>query len=792
MTNSRRRRLDTGWRFGGPIPRPGPEDGLLKRVVAEWSDVDLDDSDWDVVTVPHTVVPLSWELWDSSAWEKVWAYRRTLSVDRRPDERVFIDFDAAMTAATVSLNGKVLGEHFGGYLPFGWEITDDVTDGDNQLTVILDSRFNINVPPNITTAAPSSAVDYAQPGGLHRDVWLRFEPRAFISDVALSNFDVMDAAARRTSAVVSVDSTSALSDAVVAVSLTDADGTVLSTASRTVNLGKGVTQVPLDLTQLELVELWDVDSPTLYTIVAVLEINGATEYRAERRTGYREARFELDGFYLNGRRRYLLGVNRHGYFPFAAFAMSDRVHRRDVEIIRNELNCLMVRCAHYPQTESFLDACDELGLLVWEESPGWQHVGDSIWQERAVSEIEAMIRRDRHRPSIVIWAARLNETNDRPDFYARTEALVKNLDPTRATSGTMHGAYSRDAIFQHDVFSYDDYETRLDDQGRRRPDLLPPVDDRPYLISETVSARSSPTTFYRRWEHPRIQEHQALDYANMHNDAMGDPRYLGALAWSAFDYHTVTNNHYRHVKFSGLGDVFRILKPGAAIYRAQVDPTVRVVIEPAFSWETTFRGSHEYDGRLEMAPWDPGDEAMICSNCDRLEVYLDDVRVSVAYPDRDRFPHLPYAPTFVDLRIGADVPELRIDGFLGDEMVLSRKFSADRELDSLLVQSDVDAIVADGVDSTRVTLAIVDRYSNPRTSHGSIVELSVDGPAVLVGDRAIDLGQTGAAAAVWVRSVAGQVGSIALRATIPGRMLDTAIIASVASQREAVGISDSR
>jgi beta-galactosidase len=782
VTLSRRVRLDGGWRFGGSISRPGTEDRLLPRVVAEWSRVGLDDSNWEEVTVPHTVVPLSWELWDSSTWEKVWVYRRTLTLERRPDERVFIEFGAAMTAATVSLNGTVVGTHVGGYLPFEWEITQEAVEGDNQLTVILDSRFNINVPPNITTAAPSSSVDYAQPGGLHRDVWLRFEPKAFVADIALSNENVMDSSSRKTTAVVSIDSTSGQAGTRVTVSLADAHGSVMSTATQTVDVVDGTTEVSLELENLEAVVLWDVDSPTLYTVTATLEVDGETVHTAQRRTGYREARFELDGFYLNGRRRYLLGVNRHGYFPFAAFAMPERVQRRDVEIIRNELNCLMVRCAHYPHTESFLDACDELGLLVWEESPGWQHVGDTVWQERAVAEIEQMIRRDRHRPSIVIWGARLNETGDRPELYARTEALVKKLDPTRATSGTMHGPYARDSVFQHDVFSYDDYETRLDDRGRRRPDLQPPVEDRPYLIAETVSARSSPTTFYRRWEHPRIQEHQALDYANMHNDAMGDERYVGALAWSAFDYHTVANNHYRHVKFSGLGDVFRVLKPGAAIYRAQVDPALRAVIEPAFSWETAYGLERRDDGRPDLAPWDPGEEAMICSNCDRLEVYLDDARVAVAYPDREQFPHLPYAPTFVDLAVGTAVPELRIDGFVGEEMVLSRRFSADRNMDSLLLRADDDAIVADGVDSTRVTIAIVDRFGNPRTSHGNQVQLSVTGPGTLVGDQTIDLGQSGAVAAVWVRSVANETGAIAVRGNIPGKMLDTALLASVAPE----------
>jgi beta-galactosidase len=777
---SRRVRLAGGWRFAGPVPLPGPEDHLDPRVVAEWSDPGLDDSGWPEVTVPHTVVPLSWELWDAATWEKVWAYRRALDCAPEPGQRVFVDFDAAMTAATVALDGSVLGTHTGGYLPFSFEITDRLAGrAAPVLTVILDSRFNINVPPNITSAAPSSSVDYSQPGGLHRAVWLRTEPYTFIADVGLTHHDVLDPSSRHTTVDLRLDSAVAVPAVVATVELIAAGGSVVATArDESATVPRGVSDRTLTLAGLDKVELWDTDHPALYTVRVRLDSDSATLHTASRRTGYREARFELDGFYLNGHRRYLMGVNRHGYFPFAGFAMPDRVQRRDAEIIRHELNCLMVRCSHYPQSEAFLDACDELGLMVWEESPGWQHVGDAVWQDRAAAEIEQMVRRDRHRPSVIVWGARLNETPDRPEFYARTEAIVKSLDPTRATSGTMYGDYSRLATFQHDLFSYDDYFTRLDDRGERRPSLLSPVGDRPYLISETVSTRSSPTTYYRRWEHPRVQQHQALDYAHLHNDAMGDPRYTGALAWVGFDYQTTTNNHYRGVKFSGLGDSFRILKPGAAVYRAQVPAAVRPVIEPAFSWEPPQLGAHVYEGRPEAAAWDPGEQAMICSNCDWLEVYLDDERIAVAAPDRERFPHLPCAPTFVDLRVHHGHPDLRIDGFAGGELVLTRRYSADRALDSITLRADDQAIRSDGVDATRVAIMIVDRFGNPRTADRDLVSLSLSGPGILVGDAVLDFDQTGGVAAVWVRSIEDCPGTIALRATTSGRRLDTILIAS--------------
>lgn len=766
MHASTRELLDDEWLFGGPIPNPGAEDRLTAGVIAAYAGTELDDSGWERVTLPHVVTELSWRTWDPARWEKVWAYRRRLEVEHVPGTRVFLEFDAAMTNATVSLDGEVVATHLGGYLPFRFEITEQVAAAKaNVLAVALDSRFNVNVPPNLPAPAPTTSIDYLQPGGIHRSVWLVRSPDIFVSELALTNFDALDAAARRTEAVVTIDARDAAVDGELRVSVLDREGQEVTAV--TVTAAAGETTVRLD--DLADVELWDVDSPVLYEVRAELRQGDATTHSLTRRTGYREARFELDGFYLNGRRRYLFGFNRHGYFPYAGFAMPDRAHRKDAEILKEQLNSVMVRCAHYPQTESFLDACDELGLLVWEESPGWQYVGDSVWQDRAVDDITAMIARDRHRPSIVIWGARLNETPDRPEFYARTEALVKSLDSTRQTSGTMFAEHSREQNFQHDVFSYDDYHTEIGPDGERRPLLLDPVEDRPYLLSEALSTRSSPTTFYRRIDEARVQQHQAMDYAHANDVAMGDPRFSGLLAWAAFDYQANMGNHYRGIKTSGLGDVFRELKPGAAIYRAQIDPSVRPVIEPAFVWEPLeFRQRQSFSGRQEHRNWGPGAHAMICSNLDRLDVYLGDRLVDSVAPDRDRFANLPYAPSFVDLTLREeDGVDLRIEGFVGEKRVLTRRMSGEREFDTLDLAADDASIVADGRDATRVVVRMADKFGNSRGSSHAVVELSVDGPARLVGDAVLDLSETGGVAAVWIRSLPGNTGTIHVRAESP-------------------------
>ena len=177
-----------------------------------------------------------------------------------------------------------------------------------------------------------------------------------------------------------------------------------------------------------------------------------------RRIGFREASFQPDGFYLNGRRLQLFGLNRHQLYPYAGMAMPARVQRKDAEILKNEFNCNMVRCSHYPQSPHFLDACDELGLLVWEEAPGWHNVSTSpAWQDLVVQNVRDMVTRDRSRPSVVIWGTRLNETPDFPGLWAATRQAARELDSSRPSSGAM--AFHQDVSWNEDVFAYNDYGT---------------------------------------------------------------------------------------------------------------------------------------------------------------------------------------------------------------------------------------------------------------------------------------------------------------------------------------------
>jgi beta-galactosidase len=736
----------TGWRFG-PASAGGDRP-------------EFDDSGFAEVTLPHTVVPLSWRDWDPSAWERVWMYRRRF--DAPPGhhgKRVFLDFAAAMTRATVTLNGAQVADHLGGYLPFGAEMTGLLRPRENVLAVRLDSRFNLNVPPN--RPGPSAWVDYWQPGGLYRDVRLRVVPPVFLADVFAKPVNVLDPAARQVVVQATVDAAAAPAGrAVVAVRLLDDGREVASARVPAAIAGPGQGTVTATLSGLEDVRLWDIDDPALYTVAAELLVDEQRVHEQRVRTGFREARFALDGFYLNGRRVKLLGVDRHQFFPFAGGAMPARVQARDAEIMRRELNCNMVRCAHYPQAEAFYDACDEVGLLAWEEAPGWQYLGDEAWKALAYRDIGEMIVRDRNHPSIIIWGARLNETPNDTALYTSTNKLAHRLDDSRPTAGAMAGLrLTKD--YQQDVFAEDDYSSVKGPDGVKEPVLQPPVAGvgRPYMVSEAVGTLSGPAIYYRRTDPQAVQQGQATAHGRVHDIAASDDRYCGLLAWTGFDYPSGNGNQYRGVKYTGVVDLFRIPKPGAAIYQAQADPRVTPVIAPAFYWDFG-----------PVSPVTALPAAMICANLDRLEVYVGGEHFATVRPDTAGYPHLPYPPSFADFRTvdGSSRPELRIDGYLGADKVASRSFASDPSGDVLTLAADHAEIDGDGADATRLEFRAVDRYGAPRPYVAGQVTFDVAGPAALVGDNPFDFAAAGGAGAVWLRSLPGAQGTVTVRASHPG------------------------
>ncbi len=729
--------FNRGWLFGG-----GYADGSAGPR--------YDDSGFAEVTLPHTVTPLSWGNWDPASWQGVWIYRKHFGLPERRGARVLVEFDGVLVNATVLLNGATLGAHQGGYLPWSAELTGHLAAGDNVLAVIVDSRW-LPVPPEGAPGGPA-AVDYLQPGGIYRDVTLRVVPEVFLSDVFARPADVLGPR-RRVEVQATID-TAAVPRAPVRVTaeLRDRSRVLAGARARVTIARPGTTLVRLAITGIGDVTLWSPRTPKLYTVRVTVAPAGRPPHTVEVRTGFREAVFRPDGFYLNGERLKLFGLNRHQLFPYLGMAGPARLQRRDAEILARELNCNMVRCSHYPQSRHFLDACDELGLMVWQEPPGWQYVGDAAWQDLVVQNVHDMVIRDRSRPSVIVWATRLDETANYRGLYARTRHLAGQLDGSRQTTGAMD-TYST-AGWAQDVFGYDDYQSR-----HGRAGLEPPLPGLPYLVSEAVGALDGPPAY--RWiDRGAVLAEQALLHAQVHDIARSSPGYAGLLGWAGFDYASLNGagRIWAGLKTPGVVDTFRVPKPGAAFYRSQLDPRVRPVILPVFFWD--FGPGSPPDG--------PGAHAMIATNCDRLEIYVGGRHVATGTPDTGGFGHLAHPPVFADLTVdGSGLPELRIDGYLGRRRVASARMSADPARDRLALTADDRSIQADGSDTTRLTFRALDAYGNQRPYVAGEVSLSLTGPATLIGDNPFGFGAYGGVGGAFVRSRPGRAGLVRVTATHP-------------------------
>jgi beta-galactosidase len=328
----------------------------------------FDDSHFAQVIVPHTNVRLPWHSFDDKTYEFVSIYRRHFRMPTGTrSHRVFVDFEGVMTASTVWLNGERLGEYRGGFTPFSFELTPHLDwSGENVLAVEVDSTERADIPPF------GNEIDYLTFGGIYREVQLRLVAPTYIENIFAEPKDVLSGKPALDVQCFLASSEKSADGLMVEVALFDGDRQ-LAKATQPVSdwSDEGPKPVAVHLDNLGAIELWDLKSPKLYRVEVRLLQDEHVVDNDSRRIGFREAKFTPQGFSLNGNVVKLRGLDRHQTFPWVGQAMPGRVQRRDALILRKNLKCNIVRTSHYPQSRHFLDACDEIGLLVLEEIPGW-------------------------------------------------------------------------------------------------------------------------------------------------------------------------------------------------------------------------------------------------------------------------------------------------------------------------------------------------------------------------------------------------------------------------------------
>ncbi|MCR4901821.1 MAG: glycoside hydrolase family 2 protein [Butyrivibrio sp.] len=621
------------------------------------------------VRIPHTVKEVPLHYFDESMYQMLSGYRYILHPTKEWDfKSVILTFEGAAHEATVYVNGKEMGKHSNGYTAFSFDITKElVMEKDNVIVVKLDSRESLNVPPF------GHVVDYLTFGGLYRNVYIEIKDPVYIEDV-FCYADVPE--------VYGADETEVVPKAtgVYMHSRIKAKGTdeqtgftvkqyicryerILSENCYEYKKSKypledtnyreetflGDEVVKKDAAELSVhlnpVTVWDVTNPVMYMVkTELLKGNDVLDVHYTR-MGFRRAEFKKNGFFLNGRRFLIRGLNRHQSYPYAGYAMPKSMQILDADILKKELGVNAVRTSHYPQAQSFIDRCDDIGLLVFMEFPGWQHIGDEAWKQQAFINEKEMIKQYRNHPSIMIWGIRINESVDNDEFYTKTNEIAHELDPSRSTGGVRANKKSHllEDVYTYNDFSFNGKTDGCDDKKNVTSDM-----SKPYLITE-YNGHMYPTKAFDDEEH---RAEHALRHAKVIDAVAGKKDIAGSFGWCMFDYNTHKDfGSGDKICYHGVMDAFRNPKMAASIYASQSDGDD--VLEISSSMDI---GEHPECIR---------GNSYIFTNADSVKMYKNDIFIKEYTAENSDFKNLSHGP-------------MLIDDFIGDQIKENGKYSANQ------------------------------------------------------------------------------------------------------------------
>ncbi|MEM8764363.1 MAG: glycoside hydrolase family 2 TIM barrel-domain containing protein [Bacteroidota bacterium] len=426
--------------------------------------------EWLPINLPHT-----WNSEDptdnlagyrrSGSW-----YKKTLSIDLLDtDVSHILYFEGANITTDVYVNKKHAGGHIGGYIGFEIDISNYLRNGENEILVRVDNGYNRDI-------IPSQKSDFFIYGGITRDVWLITKPEISIGHVKLTTPEVSHQNASL-HIHIPIEKYRNVDNLSLKAELRDPKGNLVLSSDKEV---LGNTNKIL-LSNIKNPLLWGIDQPNLYEVEISLIDNGHLVDQVSEKIGFRWFEFKKNGpFYLNGQRLLLRGTHRHEEHAGVGAAMSNGQHRKDIEQIK-EMGANFIRLAHYPQDPEVYKACDELGILVWDELPWCRGgLGEEIWQTNTKGLLREMIDQNYNHPSIIIWSLgnemywlpdfeNGNDTSRMNAFLAELNTLAHELDPTRKTAIRKYyeGAEIVD-VFSPSIWSgwysgsYKNYEKAID------------------------------------------------------------------------------------------------------------------------------------------------------------------------------------------------------------------------------------------------------------------------------------------------------------------------------------------
>lgn len=579
------------------------------------------------ISIPHTCTITPYHYFDESIYQMVSGYRKVFVAPKKwKNSRVFLNFDGALHSSHVYLNGHLVGSHHCGYTAFTIELTKFLHfELENILVVSVDSHECNNIPPF------GNVIDYMTYGGIYREVSLEVKPPIYIEDVFVQTTHVLR---DEKQLAVEITLNALVNDLTISYAL--ASALTPQTEESQVYEPLGTTTVTEHCTKvtevIKDVALWSIEEPNLYWLRVELYKNDILLDTKEIRFGFREVAFQCNGFYLNGELVKLIGLNRHQSYPYVGYAMPKRVQQLDADILKNELSLNAVRTSHYPQSQHFIDRCDEIGLLVFTEIVGWQHIGDSHWKDIAIQTTQDMVVQYRNHPSVIIWGVRINESQDDDLFYSETNRIAHKLDPSRATGGVRFITKSN---LLEDVYTFNDFSHTGDNAGTQPKDKVTSNCGKPYLITE-YNGHMFPTKSFDNESH-RLEH--ALRHANVLQGIWEDPDILGGFGWCMVDYNTHKDfGSGDRICYHGVMTMFRNPKLAASVYASQTNNA------PFLTISSTMNIGEYPGGNLSSL--------YAFTNADSIRLYKNGSFVKEFYPNRTNYGALPHPPILIDDFIG--------------------------------------------------------------------------------------------------------------------------------------------
>ena len=710
---------------------------------------EFNDKDWTVVSLPDGIEYLPTEASGCINYQgEVW-YRKHFTPDAAlKGKKLFLHFEAIMGKSKVFVNGKLLTEHFGGYLPVIADVTDVLDwNGDNVIAVWADNSDDPSYPPG----KAQDVLDYTYFGGIYRDCWLIAHNNVFITDPNYENEvaggglfvafgKVSDALAEVQLKIHVRNATKNPFSGRVEYMLLQPDGTEVARLSDKIQVKAGRATTVSDRMPVKQPMLWTPSTPTLYNLlVRVLDKEGNVIDGYRRRIGIRSIEFKgKDGFFLNGRPygKPLIGANRHQDFAVVGNAVANSIHWRDAKKLK-DVGMEIIRNAHCPQDPAFMDACDELGLFVIVNTPGWQFWNDAPeFAQRVYSDIRNVVRRDRNHPSVWLWEPILNETWYPADFAKNTRDIVDAEYPYpycySGSDSEARGHENFPVYFAHPANMQDASKEIDPTKTYFTREWGDNVDD--------WSSHNSPSRVARNWgEQPmRVQaQHYACPYYPVTSyDVLykQSPQHVGGCLWHSFDHQ---RGYHPDPFYGGLMDVFRQPKYSYYMFMAQ---------RPAVKNDRNAGSGPMVYIAHEMTPFS-GKDVTVYSNCDEVRLTFNKGGKTYTYKKDKNRPGMPSPvitfPDVYDFMVDKafsrtqkqDDVYLLAEGLIDGKVVATHKVVPARRPEKILLWMDNEGtdLKADGSDFVTVVAAVADKNGNIKRLNNYNICFSIEGEGRLLG-----------------------------------------------------------